>query len=37
MEITYASKEFVDFLLRFEARLRGKPGSAGESLEDIVA
>ncbi len=33
MEITYATKEFVDFLLRYEARMREKPGSVGESLE----
>ncbi len=32
MEITYATKEFVDFLLRYEARLRGDPGSVGESM-----
>ena len=33
MEITYATKEFVDFLLRYEARMRDKPGTVGESLE----
>src|SRR5512142_430587 len=32
MEITYATKEFVDFLLRYEARMRGDPGSYGEAM-----
>ncbi len=32
MEITYATKEFVDFLLRYESRMRGEPGTYGESM-----
>ncbi len=32
MEITYATKEFVDFLLRFESRLRGDPGTYGDAM-----
>ncbi|HEX9106848.1 MAG TPA: MotA/TolQ/ExbB proton channel family protein [Longimicrobiales bacterium] len=36
MEITYATKEFVDFLLRYESRLRDQPGSLGETLERWV-
>ena len=32
MEITYATKEFVDFLLRYESRLRGEPGTYSESM-----
>jgi biopolymer transport protein ExbB/TolQ len=31
MEITYASKEFIDFLLRYEAKLKG--GAGGNVLE----
>jgi biopolymer transport protein ExbB len=33
MEITYATKEFMDFLLRYEARLEAKLGRGG----DVVA
>jgi biopolymer transport protein ExbB len=33
MEITYATKEFVDFLLRYEARLHGMAGGAGVVLD----
>lgn len=32
MEITYATKEFMDFLLRYEARLNAHLGRKGESV-----
>ncbi|HET9984907.1 MAG TPA: MotA/TolQ/ExbB proton channel family protein [Longimicrobiales bacterium] len=36
MEITYATKEFVDFLLRYEARLRNEPGRASEAVARLL-
>jgi biopolymer transport protein ExbB/TolQ len=37
MEITYATKEFMDFLLRFEARLGGTLLSSREAIEGVSA
>ncbi|HET9983856.1 MAG TPA: MotA/TolQ/ExbB proton channel family protein [Longimicrobiales bacterium] len=36
MEITYATKEFVDFLLRYEARLHQSVGKASESITTLM-
>lgn len=36
MEITYATKEFVDFLLRYEARLHKTAGKSSEAISTLM-
>jgi biopolymer transport protein ExbB/biopolymer transport protein TolQ len=36
MEITYATKEFVDFLLRYEARLHKTSGKSSEAISTLM-
>ncbi len=36
MEITYATKEFVDFLLRYDVRLKKQAGKASESITTLM-
>jgi biopolymer transport protein ExbB/TolQ len=36
MEITYATKEFVDFLFRYEARLHKTAGKASEAISTLM-
>ena len=36
MEITYATKEFVDFLLRYEARLHKTAGKGSEAISTLM-
>jgi biopolymer transport protein ExbB len=36
MEITYATKEFVDFLFRYEARLHKSVGKASEAISTLM-
>jgi biopolymer transport protein ExbB/biopolymer transport protein TolQ len=37
MEVTYVTKEFIDFLLRYEAKLHAQAGGAGWRQSDTVS